>query len=76
MTDAEVAAKTGRDVVAVRKRRGRLGIPNRHPQRHVWTPEQIALLETMPDKVLATRLSVPIHVVTFKRKSLRRFVST
>jgi len=71
MPDAEVVWRIKRTIVAIRKRRLRLGIPNPVPARHVWTQQQIALLGTMPDRKLAEQIRCPDYVVTFKRRSLK-----
>jgi len=69
--DDEVARRTGRNIIAVVKRRRRLNIPNRFLKRHVWTQHEIALLGKLPDETLAKQLLCPLHVVAFKRKSLQ-----
>ena len=58
--------------MAVRKRRGRLGIPNNFPQRRVWQKEEIAQLGQITDKEIAQRLQIPIYDVIYKRRSLGR----
>ena len=35
--------------------------------RHFWTPEEIALLGTMPDKDAAERIGVTVAAVSFMR---------
>ena len=71
MPDDEVARRVGRTRMAVQKRRFRLRIECKRPERPQWTEEELALLGTLPDAELAKRLQCPARRVTYKRKSLQ-----
>jgi hypothetical protein len=65
LTDAEVAARTGRGANAVRVKRTKLGIPN--PSSAGWTAEELAPLGTAPDAKVAERIGRSEGAVTLKR---------
>jgi len=49
-----------------------LGIPPApNPKYRKWTPEDIALIGTMPDSDLARQLGYPYYVVVHKRTQLK-----
>jgi hypothetical protein len=68
LTDAEVAARTGRGANAVRVKRTKLGIPNLSGPG--WTAEELDLLGTMPDAEVAARIGRTPTAVTDKRCKL------
>jgi hypothetical protein len=74
MFDAEVVARTGRQVRDVYARRRHLGIPAYRPNpgglSRPWTPEEDALLGTLDDLALAEKLDRPGAEVTRRRRGL------
>jgi hypothetical protein len=69
LTDAEVAARTGRGENAMRVKRCKLGIPN--PSGPGWTEDELALLGTAPDAEVAAEIGRTEGAVTLKRCRLR-----
>jgi hypothetical protein len=69
LTDAEVAARTGRSANGVRVKRCKLGIPN--PSGPGWTAEELELLGTAPDAEVAARVGRTEGAVTLRRCNLR-----
>ena len=61
---------SGATKMAVQKRRFRLGIGYKRPERVHWAEEELALLGTLPDAELARRLQCSARRVTYRRKSL------
>ena len=74
MSDAEVAARTGRTLVAVQSRRYVFGVPNVMKRNPIskpprWTPKRERLLGTMPGTVVARKLRCsPISVFNRRKK--------
>jgi hypothetical protein len=74
MPDADVAARTGRTLVAVQSRRYVFGVPNVMKRNPIskpprWTPKRERLLGTMPDTVVARKLRCsPISVFNRRKK--------
>jgi hypothetical protein len=64
LTDAEVAARTGRGENGVRVKRSKLGIPN--PSGPGWMAEELELLGTAPDAEVAARIGRTPTAVTDK----------
>ncbi len=72
-SDAAVARELGLHCASVKYKRQLLRIPPCHPKRrpstvgYLWTPEEVALLGTMPDAALARALGITKGMVTWKR---------
>lgn len=69
ITDARVAAITGRSEEVVRCRRNALGIPPVTPY-HAWTDEEDDLLGTMPDHDLSKKIGRSYSSVNKRRRRL------
>jgi hypothetical protein len=54
--DKEIAARLGRTVPAVQRRRRKLGLPQIDPPFVWWTPKEDKLLGTAPDVEIARKL--------------------
>src|SRR5262249_46292451 len=67
--DAEVAAKTGRSMSAVRLKREKLGIPNLLG-RGEWKAEELALLGRVTDEEIARRTGRTARAIQSKRSTL------
>jgi hypothetical protein len=74
--DAEVAAALGLSLSTVTYKRLLLGIAPFFPFRHErvpalsWTPARLALLGTMSDQQVATRLGISVTAAQWKRRRL------
>ena len=66
--DQELALRLNRSLVAVVKKRCKLGIRRPHPRFRPWTKEEDALLGTMPDRNLARQLGRTFEAVKVRRR--------
>jgi hypothetical protein len=67
LTDDEIGRRLGRDKSTVGERRRHLGIPPKVPD---WTPQEIKLLGTVPDRQLAQRLGRTLFSIQNRRLKL------
>jgi hypothetical protein len=68
MPDQELALRLNRSLVAIVKKRCKLGIRRPHPRFRPWTKEEDALLGTMPDRDLAQQLGRTSEAVKVRRR--------
>lgn len=67
--DADTAARLGRTLTAVAKKRLALGIAAHRPRARSWTRRELKLLGTMSDAKLAARLGVTRkHVLEVRQR--------
>ena len=70
--DSEVAKRTGHPIKSVRQSRWGLGIAYENPSHRSWTPEEDALLNTMPDHELAKRIHRTVGAIRLRRYLFRQ----